>query len=379
MNVQQNPFLYGRPVSQETELVDRAQELRELETQARSGQSTMLYAPRRYGKTSLAHVLSARLLAQSAIPSVYVDLWGATSITDIAALLARGYAAVSGVERMKRYLMDVLQTVGVTISVGGAVSITRSLRDREGEDRAVLRELLTVPRQIASRSPSGKLLLVLDEFGELFHIPGEPDALMRSAFQSSPEVSFLFMGSKRSLMDALFTDRNRPFYNFGRRMELGRLPYEELGAFIERGFREGGRDIMPEAVDLILSLSEGHPFRSQQLSFHAFRLAGVGMVDDEVVLTAAEAALDETEAEFRAILEGMTPARRAVYLAVCREPTAEMHSREYMRRHGIKGSGSLDSALQALADSGDLEVRRGAVPKLTDPLLGIWVRQRLGA
>lgn len=377
MNVHQNPFLYGRPVSEEINLVDRVQELSELESQVRSGQSTMLYAPRRYGKTSLGRVLSARLLEQSNIPTVYVDLWGATSITDIAALMGRAYAEASGIERMKRYLMDVLRAIGVSISIGGAVAITRTLRDRAGEDRAVLRELLEVPRQIASRSPSGKLLLVLDEFGELFHIPGEPDALMRSAFQSSPEVSFLFMGSKRSLMDALFTDRNRPFYNFGRRMELGRLPYEELGEFIERGFREGGRDIIAEAVDLILSLSEGHPFRSQQLAFHAFRLAQEGTADEEVVLSAKDAAMDETEAEFRAILDGMTPARRAVYLAVCREPIAEMHSREYMRRHGVKGSGSLNSALQSLADSGDLEVRRGAVPKPTDPLLDIWVRERL--
>ncbi len=357
--------------------MDRVQELTELESQARSGQSTMLYAPRRYGKTSLARVLSARLLDQSGIPTVYVDLWGATSITDIAELLGRAYAAASGLERTKRYLMDVLGAIGIGISLGGAVTVTRTLRDKQGEDRAVLRELLEVPRQIASRSPCGKLLLVLDEFGELFHVPGEPDALMRSAFQSLPEVSFLFMGSKRSLMDALFTDRNRPFYNFGRRMELGRLPYEELGGFIERGFREGRRDITAGAVDLLLTLSEGHPFRSQQLAFHAFRLAGEGGADEDGVLSAKDAALDETEAEFRAILDGMTPARRSVYLAVCREPTTEMHSREYLRRHGIKGSGSLNSALQSLADSGDLEVRRGEIPKLTDPLLGIWIRERL--
>src|SRR3712207_9345466 len=63
------------------------------------------------------------------------------------------------------------------------------------------RALLEVPQRLASRAAGGRVLIVLDEFGEVLNVPGEPDALMRSAFQASPDVSFLFMGSKRSLMD----------------------------------------------------------------------------------------------------------------------------------------------------------------------------------
>jgi len=106
-----------------------------------------------------------------------------------------------------------------------------------------------------------------DEFGEVLNVPGEPDALMRSAFQASPDVSFLFMGSKRSLMDGLFSDRRRPFYNFGRRMELGRLSYEPHGEFVEGRF---------EAAD------------------------------EETALAARDEALDEAEPEFRAILDEMS-------------------------------------------------------------------------
>lgn len=64
------------------------------------------------------------------------------------------------------------------------------------------------------------------------------------------------------LMDALFIERRRPFYNFGRRMNLGRLPFEELGSFVEGKFADSRKHATPEAVDLLLSLTDGHPHRS---------------------------------------------------------------------------------------------------------------------
>lgn len=74
MNAQDNPFVYGRPIWNEEELADREGEKQELLANIRSGQAVMLYAPRRYGKTSLARVVSERLFAELQIPSVYVDL-----------------------------------------------------------------------------------------------------------------------------------------------------------------------------------------------------------------------------------------------------------------------------------------------------------------
>jgi uncharacterized protein len=233
---------------------------------------------------------------------------------------------------------------------------------------------------VAARSPSEQLLMILDEFGEIFNVPGEPDALMRAAFQASPDVSFVFMGSKRTLMDALFADRRRPFYNFGRRMELGKLPYDELGNFVERKFEAAGRRITSGAVDMLLTLTEGHPHRGQQLAYHSFNLTvPQDVADEETVLVAKEVALDETASEFRAILDGMTPAARAVYLAICKEPTTELTSRLYLNRHGIRSTGSLRSAIKSLTNSGDLEQTEGRVPAPTDPLFATWVRERMSS
>jgi len=378
MNVQINPFRYGRPLDSIEGLVDRDAELEELLGCVRSGQAVMVYGPRRYGKTSLARVVEGRAREEYGIPGVYVDLWGASSILDIVSVMGQAYALASGTFRMRRFLADLLGRLGFTVRFEGvSVGVGYEGARHGRREREVLMELLRVPQRMSSRTASGRVLVVLDEFGEVLNIPGEPDALMRSAFQDSPDVSFLFMGSKKSLMDGLFSDRRRPFYNFGRRIELGRLPYEGLGNFVEERFENAGRSITPEAVDVLLGLGQGHPYRTQQLAFHAFRLSAVMSADEETVLAAKDAALDESEPEFRAILDTMERPRRAVLVALCKEPTAEIYSRPYMQRHGIKGSGSLKSALDSLLASGDLEQAASSPPRPTDPLLALWVGERM--
>jgi hypothetical protein len=131
---------------------------------------------------------------------------------------------------------------------------------------------------------------------------------------------------------------------------------------------------------VLLDLSQGHPHRAQQLAFHAFRLAKASgeAADEETALAAKDEALDEAEPEFRAILDEMSSPRRAAFVALCKEPTDEPHSRPYMRRHGIKGSGALKSALDRLAASGYLERKRtDGRPVSTDPLLALWIRERM--
>lgn len=378
MEAQANPFVYGRPILRVEDLADREAEKRSLAANARSGQPTILYAPRRYGKTSLGRVV-ANGLSDEGIPHAYADLWGVRSIADVIEALGEAFARVSRTSRLRRTVGEVLGGIGLEVELGGVLRVRYDPRGRSEEsERATLRSLLRVPESLAEKFPSGGFLLILDEFGEIHNVPGEPDAMMRSVFQDSPEVSFLFMGSKKSLLDALFSDRKRPFYNFGQRVRLGRLAADELGDFIEGRFEQSGSAIKSEALDLLLDMAHGHPYRAQQLAFHAFARASELQSDagEDEVLTARERTLEETEPEFRAILEGMGPSQRATYVALCRDPTREPTSRDYLRRHGIRSTGSIRSAIQALQNAGELE--EGGNPRPTDPLLAYWTRERMG-
>ena len=63
---------------------------------------------------------------------------------------------------------------------------------------------------------------------------------------------------------------------------------------------------------------------------------------------------------------------------ICKEFTQEIYSKPYMQRHGTMGSGSLKSALDSLVASGELEIPKSCgSPQPIDPLLALWVRQRM--
>ena len=79
-HVNENPFLFGKPV-QGAFFCNRRKELQHLDRLFRSRNSGWLYAPRRYGKTSLIREAFA-LLEGDSISTAYVDLWPLTNDAD---------------------------------------------------------------------------------------------------------------------------------------------------------------------------------------------------------------------------------------------------------------------------------------------------------
>lgn len=71
-----NPFKYGTVVS-DPYFVNREREIREISNSLENGINIILYAPRRYGKTSLIKKI---LKEQGEAKSVYIDFFQVTSL-----------------------------------------------------------------------------------------------------------------------------------------------------------------------------------------------------------------------------------------------------------------------------------------------------------
>jgi uncharacterized protein len=61
-----NPFRYGALALDEA-FTDRKDEIRELEADIRNGQDVVLFAPRRYGKSSLVWRVAQRLVRRGVL------------------------------------------------------------------------------------------------------------------------------------------------------------------------------------------------------------------------------------------------------------------------------------------------------------------------
>ena len=83
-----NPFTL-KVVSDMVRFCNRTTEIDQLVRHAENEANIVLYSPRRYGKTSLVHRVQSRLAAKNFL-TVFIDLFGLSSVDNIADLIARG-------------------------------------------------------------------------------------------------------------------------------------------------------------------------------------------------------------------------------------------------------------------------------------------------
>jgi len=267
-----NPFVYSRPISPE-DVIDRDDETRELLRKVVGGHYVRLYAPRKYGKTSL---LKRALLdgeRQEGLVPVLVDLYRVASIADVTIRFERAYAKyLKGALRAK--IEDFLQRTGLGLSLG-AFGISAKIQiNPKTESLAALHALLDLPLRL-EEGGGFRVFVALDEFQDVSRIP-DLDGLMRSHIQHQGEVaSYVFAGSEPGLMKQLFEDRSRPLYDSAVPMRLGRLPDPAIADYIANRFEQSKRSV-GETLNLLLGTALGHPQRAMMLAYHLWETVAPG-------------------------------------------------------------------------------------------------------
>lgn len=183
----------------------------------------------------------------------------------------------------------------------------------------------------------------------------------------------MFAGSQPSLMDALFSQHERPFFGQARPLELPPLPVAEAASDIEALIAAAGLD-PGAAVDELLAFSGGHPQRTILLAHHLFNLLEEPQRPDDLTAAAIERALAETRDAHQALWDSIGRTERLVALALAdgQAPTGSVVAGE----HRVARSTLQEALERFLAD--ERQVRRDAngKPFLLDPLFAEWLRRR---
>lgn len=366
-----NPFSYQGPVAPDR-LIDRRLELDALQRAASDRVATRLAAPRRFGKSSLldAHVFAMREAGHRAIR---VDFSRVATLGDAAARVARAYGELPA--DPERRVRKWAGRLGVTATVGGVGLSLAPQPQRPPADmsRAALLELLGIPRGLHAND--GELTVVcFDEFQDLLIADGALDGLMRSVIQHHGDAAaYVFAGSQPSLMQALFSDQERPFYGQARPLELPPLPPAEAADDIEALVVADGLDA-GGTIDELLAFTGGHPQRTMLLAHHLYNLLVEPGAPDEVAALAVERALEETRDAHQALWDGLDRNERLVLLAISdgQAPTGSLVATE----HRVARSTLQDAFERLLADQRHIGRDADGRPHLIDPLLAEWLRRR---
>ena len=122
--------------------------------------------------------------------------------------------------------------------------------------------MLDVPRGLHEQD-GGLTVVCLDEFQDLLVADDSLDGLFRSVIQHHAGAgAYVFAGSQPSLMRALFSDRERPFYAQARPLELPVLPADEAARDIEALLTADGPEPVWDSLGrteriVLLALADG--------------------------------------------------------------------------------------------------------------------------
>jgi AAA+ ATPase superfamily predicted ATPase len=369
-----NPFQFG-VVIDDSAFCNRMKEISFLKTQIRNGYSTWLFSPRRFGKTSLVEKVFRELIDTRC---VYVDLYNIRSKDDF----CRKYSKIiarelfnwkDDIKILSEKFSKAFKKLSPTVSFDEFGNPSFSLNVHNIEKQEDIETILEVPNGVSLASKK-RICIAFDEFQEIERIDPFMLHWMRSSFQRHREISYIFLGSKQSLMEIIFTTNKSPFYEFATKMNLSVISRDELFRFIEQSFKKNALTINNLTIDTILDKSECQPHFTQYFASVVFDLihAGLNQEDEDFTQLWMERIIIPQSDIFQDIFDQLTNSQRATLQAIAERNDAGIFSESVKIQYNLPVSSSLNEVLKALQKKG-LVYKTADQYKIANPVFKAWL------
>lgn len=371
MNKVLNPFKFGDPVEGEYYLPRK--ELSQLVPQFLENRiHVVLIGSRRFGKTSFVLNL-LRELEESSYTCLFVDIFNITSHRDFLQQMLR---ALRSKRSWLKKLLGAVPKLSPKMSAEldletGHPSLGLTLdRSSEKDVKEAIQDLLAGLENLGKR-----IIFVIDEFQKITEIgdQGWLEATLRTHMQQLKNTSFLFTGSRKSIIYDMLNNHTRPLYRSCQPIEFPSFG-EEFTDWVLARFSEVGIKCDRKAIAHLRRLVQDTPNYVQMVCFHLVA-AGKKRVTKEEVENILETVVRQNAYAYQTLLNSLSlTQQRALRLAAIEGK--EVFAKELLAKYEIASAPALASSIRSLKDKGILDEEgtgRGMVT-FDDPLFAIWLR-----
>ena len=317
-----NPFKYGTTVDKPF-FFDREVEQKRIVDVLQGGNNLVLFAPRRYGKTSLV-LRAAKELLNRGYRCVYFDFMTVYSRESFIEGYTRAILRTSIESNWQKILAtfsSMLKGIrpAITLNDQGQPELTLNFEEQQISDQS-LESVLDLPETHAA--PEKPMIVIFDEFQDIHKLNGESfENLLRSRIQHHKNVHYLFLGSRTHLLSDMFNNKNRPFYQSALTMSLGPLPEHETIRFISERFATGQQTIAEGTIELIIQKAASIPYYIQFLAAEIWQYSRnhAVPVTDDLVETCAEQILTLKKDYYYELFDRHSVYQKKVLHALARE------------------------------------------------------------
>ncbi len=372
-----NPFSYGGVVGN-GEFCNRVEELADLTETMKSSGRCFVYAERRMGKTSLVMRALEKLSRKDFIP-VYVDLWPTDGSASFAATTAR--AMTTAAETNTTKLLELGKTLfgrlrpSVSLDDSGQPKVDFGI-DGRTVSKTDLTEVLEAPAALAARNGK-KVVMVFDEFQQIVEYENDlAERQLRSSIQHHKNVAYLFLGSRKHLLQSMFLDQSRPLYRSAMHYPIGPIQTKHWQPFITKRFSDNKKRFPRPLVAELCERTQGHPFYTQHLCHVLWSLIEPGGVVEAAHLDQAVSELLRRESHaYVTLWESLTKNEQRFLRGLASSETPpKPFSSDFTRQYGLRTASTAQRAAESLV-AGDVIEREASSYVITDRFLRLWVSQ----
>lgn len=355
------PFHYGGTVDNR-HFCNRTNEINELKTDIDTGLNLLLYAPRRFGKTSLV----LHTLKQTQYQYIFLDFM---SIVDEHEFINEYFNAISKslnttadkvVDFFKK-ILKIKPNISVDFDISGNPSFKLNFLHKE--NTTILKEVLELP-YLYAKYRNKRIVVVFDEFQEIVNL-GIEDKLRAVLQHHEDKVSYIFLGSKKSIMTNLFFDRSKPFYKSVKHIPIDKIEAMHWYKYIQSGFETNTKKIEIEHIDMILEVSKGFPYYTQQIASELFNITEKTTTNNAVE-NAIASILEKEEDLFLNEWNHLSQQQKKALKFLIHFGGENIYQKEKMAEYNFTSS-SLKKAVEGLLAKDVIDIKKNSL-YLQDPL-----------
>ena len=343
-----NPFIL-EPYKSKALFCDREGEMSHLIEYLTNGRNVTLLSPRRLGKTGLIYRTFDEIKSRKLkIKTFYVDISSAGNLDDFIRLLSESVVSVlKSKDRISEFFRS-LGSIRPMVSydpITGQPQVSFSWHSVE-EKKLTLKAIMGYLEDAGSL-----VVLAIDEFQQVRELEEKNvEALLRTYIQPLHNVRFIFSGSRKHVMNDIFSNAKSPFYESTIFMSLEKLDVPTYSKFIGRLFRDGGKTIEDDDIEYIIDWTEDYTFYTQTLCNTVFMMSDRKVGRDDVNKSITRI-LESNRDRFLEIRRLLTAQQWNVLTAVAKEgavskPTAS----SFLKKHSLPSGASVLRAINSLVD-----------------------------
>ncbi len=261
-----NPFSYGTIVRGDY-FYDRKDETQRVVSTLLGGNNLVLFAPRRYGKTSLVFRAMEQIEQEEDVMYIYFDLLPVYSLESFVSYYIQAIEkGQNSIDKLIRILADAVKNIRPKLTFGNNGEPEFGIDFIEHKvSMDTVSDVLDLPEKIARKGK--RVIVILDEFQEIVKLEKYGlENLLRSKVQQQQQVNYLFLGSKTHLLNDMFTNEKRPFYNAAFHLQLSTLPRTETILFLQTRFAESKIELTEQDALYLIDQTADIPYYIQLLA-----------------------------------------------------------------------------------------------------------------